>query len=50
MNNGVLAKGMPAWGKLLKADELEQVVAYVWTLHGTTPAKPKEPQGVVTAR
>ena len=50
VNSGVLAKGMPAWGKLLKADELEEVVAYVWTLHGTTPAKPKEPQGVVTAR
>ena len=50
VNNGILAKGMPAWGKLLKADELEEVVAYVWTLHGTTPAKPKEPQGVVTPR
>ena len=50
VNNGVLAKGMPAWGKLLKAEELGAVVAYVWTLHGTTPAKPKEPQGVVTLR
>jgi cytochrome c oxidase cbb3-type subunit III len=50
VNNGVLAKGMPAWGKLLKPDELSEVVAYVWTLHGTTPAKPKEPQGVVVTR
>jgi cytochrome c oxidase cbb3-type subunit 3 len=50
VNNGVLAKGMPAWGKLLKDDEMREVVAYVWTLHGTTPAKPKEPQGVVVAR
>lgn len=50
VNEGVLAKGMPAWGKLLKPDEMEEVVAYVWTLHGTTPAKPKEPQGVVTPR
>ena len=50
VNNGKLAKGMPAWGKLLKPDEIEEVVAYVWTLHGTTPAKPKEPQGVVTPR
>ena len=48
--NGVLAKGMPAWGKILKSDEVEEVVAYVWTLHGTTPAKPKEPQGVVVPR
>ena len=50
VNEGVLAKGMPAWGKLLKPDEMEEVVAYVWTLHGTRPAKPKEPQGVVTPR
>jgi cytochrome c oxidase cbb3-type subunit III len=50
VNDGVLAKGMPAWGKLLKPDEMEEVVAYVWTLHGTTPAKPKEPQGVVAPR
>lgn len=49
VNNGVLAKGMPAWGKLLKDDELSEVVAYVWTLRGTSPAKPKEPQGVVAA-
>lgn len=50
VNAGVLAKGMPAWGKLLKPDEMTEVVAYVWTLHGTTPAKPKEPQGVVVTR
>ncbi len=50
VNNGVLAKGMPAWGKLLKPDELEEVVAYVWTLRGTTAAKPKAPQGVVATQ
>lgn len=50
VNNGVLAKGMPNWGKLLKPDEMSNVVAYVWSLHGTTPAKPKEPQGVVAPR
>ncbi|HYW49121.1 MAG TPA: cbb3-type cytochrome c oxidase N-terminal domain-containing protein [Gemmatimonadaceae bacterium] len=50
VNDGVLAKGMPAWGKLLKADEMQEVVAYVWTLHGTAPAKPKAPEGVVTSR
>ena len=50
INNGVLAKGMPAWGKLLKADEMEEVVAYVWTLGGTTPAKPKAPEGQVVTR
>ncbi len=50
VNNGVLAKGMPAWGKLLKEDEMKEVVAYVWTLHGTTPAKPKAPEGQVVPR
>ncbi len=50
VNNGVLAKGMPAWGKLLKAEELEEVVAYVWTLRGTTPTKPKAPEGQVVTR
>ncbi len=44
---GVLDKGMPAWGKLLKPDELERVVAYVTTLHGTNPANPKAPQGTL---
>jgi cytochrome c oxidase cbb3-type subunit 3 len=48
--NGVLAKGMPTWGKLLKPSEIQQVVAYVWTLHGTTPAKPKDPQGDLKPR
>ena len=50
VNNGVLAKGMPEWGKLLKPDELREVVAYVWTLYGTTPKTPKAPQGVVVTR
>ena len=50
VSTGVLAKGMPAWGRILKPDELVEVVAYVWTLHGTTPARPKGPQGVVTGR
>lgn len=50
VTNGVLAKGMPAWGKLLKPDELEEVVVYVWSLHGTSPATPKAPQGVVAPR
>lgn len=50
VNNGILAKGMPAWGKLLKPDEMEHVVAYVWTLQGTSPAKPKAAEGVVVKR
>ena len=45
VNEGVLAKGMPGWSKMLKPDQLSAVVAYVASLHGTTPAKPKAPQG-----
>ena len=47
---GVAAKGMPTWGKILKPKEVEEVVAYVWTLHGTTPAKPKAPEGQLVPR
>ncbi|MBM3908416.1 MAG: c-type cytochrome [Gemmatimonadetes bacterium] len=42
---GVLAKGMPNWGKVLKPDQIEGAVAYVQTLHGTNPANPKAPEG-----
>lgn len=43
---GVLAKGMPAWSKMLSADQVDQVTAYVWSLRGSTPAAPKAPEGV----
>ncbi len=42
---GVAAKGMPAWGKILKPDQLLAVAGYVVSLRGTTPAKPKAPEG-----
>jgi cytochrome c oxidase cbb3-type subunit 3 len=44
--NGVLDKGMPPWGKVLKPEEVLRVTAYTTTLRGTTPAAPKAPQGV----
>lgn len=47
---GVPAKGMPTWGKILNPKEVEEVVAYVWTLRGTIPAKPKAPEGQLVAR
>ena len=50
ISNGVLAKGMPQWGKMLKPEEVDEVTTYVWSLNGTTPAKPKAPEGVVVAR
>lgn len=45
VNNGVLEKGMLAWKDQLSADEIDQVVAFIWTLHGTNPANPKAAEG-----
>ena len=41
---GVAAKGMPAWDKVLSADDLTKVTAFVGTLRGQN-VKGKEPQG-----
>lgn len=46
--DGVLAKGMPPWGKSLKPEQLNAVTAYVVSLHGSNPANPKAPQGDAT--
>lgn len=43
--DGVLAKGMPPWGKSLKPEQLTAVTAYVVSLKGSNPANPKAPQG-----
>lgn len=48
--NGALAKGMPGWGKLLKPADVDEVTAYVWSLHGTKPVKPKPPEGELVTR
>lgn len=45
IQDGVLDKGMPAWGALLKGGELQQVSSYVYSLKGTKPASPKAAQG-----
>ena len=42
--NGVVEKGMVAWGKIMPPDELNKVVAYVGTLRGKNEPG-KEPQG-----
>lgn len=47
---GVLEKGMPPWGKVLKPAQLDAVVAYVYTLHGTNPPDAKAPQGELVPR
>ena len=36
---------MPAWGPALTPEQIGHVAAYILTLHGTHPPKPKEPQG-----
>jgi cytochrome c oxidase cbb3-type subunit 3 len=43
---GVLAKGMPNWGKMLKPEQTDAVTAYVISIHGSNPANPKAPEGV----
>ncbi len=45
VSTGVLDKGMPAWGTMLKPDQVRSVVAYVLTLQDSHPANPKPPQG-----
>lgn len=44
VKEGVLEKGMPAWERQLKPDELRKVVSFVGTLRGTK-VPGKEPQG-----
>lgn len=46
-NGGRDGKGMVAWGKILKPQDIQKVASYVLSLQGTTPAKPKDPQGEI---
>ncbi|HEX6313523.1 MAG TPA: cbb3-type cytochrome c oxidase N-terminal domain-containing protein [Gemmatimonadaceae bacterium] len=46
ISDGVLAKGMPAWGKVLKPDQVTAATIYVKSLGGTNPPDPKAPEGV----
>ncbi len=46
--DGVLAKGMPGWGKLLKPAQVDAVSAYVISLKGTNPPAAKAPEGPLT--
>ena len=50
IENGVLDKGMPNWGKMLKPDQVNAVAVYVYSLHGTNPPNPKAPQGTLAPR
>lgn len=42
---GVLEKGMLAWKGVLSDEDINAVVAFVWSIRGTTPPNSKAPQG-----
>ena len=44
-NGGRSGKGMVPWNKTLKSADIAKVSSYIISLQGTTPAKPKAPQG-----
>ncbi|MEM6730269.1 MAG: cbb3-type cytochrome c oxidase N-terminal domain-containing protein [Myxococcota bacterium] len=45
VSEGVLAKGMPAWSRVLSPQQLEKVVAYVGTMRGKNVEGGKDPEG-----
>lgn len=47
VEEGVPAKGMPAWGEILNQDDMLSVLAYVDQLRGTDPPNAKAPEGKV---
>jgi cytochrome c oxidase cbb3-type subunit 3 len=44
---GVVEKGMIAWQTQLNPNQMQEVSSYVLSLHGTTPASPKQPEGEI---
>ena len=44
---GVSEKGMIAWQTQLNPNQMQEVASYVMSLHGTTPATPKAPEGEI---
>jgi cytochrome c oxidase cbb3-type subunit 3 len=42
---GVVEKGMIPWQDQLSAEEMQQVSSFIFSLQGTAPENPKEPQG-----
>ena len=46
IHDGVLAKGMPEWGKVLNPDQVNAAAVYVKSLGGTRPPNPKPPEGI----
>lgn len=46
-NGGRDGKGMVAWNKTLKPQDIQKVSSYILSLEGTTPAKPKKAEGEI---
>jgi cytochrome c oxidase cbb3-type subunit 3 len=44
---GVTSKGMIAWQSQLNPKQMQEVASYVISLHGTSPANPKQPEGTI---
>jgi cytochrome c oxidase cbb3-type subunit 3 len=49
ISEGVPAKVMPPWGKMLKPEQVDAVTAYVISIYGSNPVNPKAPEGVKAA-
>lgn len=47
VRNGVVEKGMPAWGKALSPQQVRDVTFYILSLQGSKPENAKKPQGEV---
>lgn len=47
IKNGVVEKGMPAWGKVMSPTDVRDVAFYVMSLQGSNPPDAKAPQGTV---
>jgi len=45
IKQGVPAKGMISWKGMLTPLQMQEVASYILSLQGTTPAKPKAPEG-----
>jgi cytochrome c oxidase cbb3-type subunit 3 len=45
IKNGVVEKGMPAWGKVMSPQDVRNVTFYVMSLRGSNPPNAKAPQG-----
>jgi cytochrome c oxidase cbb3-type subunit III len=45
IRNGIKAKGMPEWQKILPKDQIDAIIEYVWSIRGTN-IKGKAPEGI----